>query len=380
MKNFTLVTLTLLVIICLVLIVWIEKGDNSTENKNVTITNTDFSSNISSQTQLIVVNLLPKEEKAITLNKDVTVYEKDLPSIVTYNKDLNTLFIKTDKTTEGEYFVRTEKDGASVIYNFKVRYAPVNWEVLESDLRQYLGTYLDQYGIYLHDLGRDKTISINGDVDFPPASMAKMTVALLVMRDIDAGKYSLATTYPIQDEVKFSDTDDLGMLINGTEVPLRTYLEKLIQDSNNTAWYHLIKFLGGSFEVVNQRTRVELGVDPIFLDPHSSTANQFGKLYDDLYHARSVSESSRDYLIDLMKTALVWNREGIGLGLPPNIEFANKIGYLWTVDDVNFVDSAIVYGVNTDYILIILNKDVDWERGKQRLEDISRIVYESLDV
>ena len=80
-----------------------------------------------------------------------------------------------------------------------------------------------------------------------------------------------------------------------------------------------------------------------------------------------------------MKNALEWNRQGIGLGLPDGVQFANKIGNLWTENDINFCDSAIVYGKNTDYILIIMDKDIDWVSGKQNLADLSKIVYSYLD-
>lgn len=263
----------------------------------------------------------------------------------------------------------------------KTKYSEVDLTSLKKDLKSYLSNKgLDsKYGIYIKDLGRNETVSINADTIFPPASMAKMTMAMLILRDIDAGKYTLDTTYPIQDSVKFSTEDDLGKLPNGTPVTIRKYLEKLIEDSNNTAWYHMDKFLGGSYESVNPRTISELGVNPLFLNPHEGTASNLGHLFEDLYNARTVSVKSRDYLIDLMEHALEWNRAGIGLGLPTGIQFANKIGNLWTDSDINYCDSAIVYGKYTNYILIIMDKDIDWESGKVNLKDLSSIVYNYLD-
>lgn len=305
--------------------------------------------------------------------------DTELPEFITY--DANNLNIKARKGDSGEYYLKFFAKAIPTIYVITVKNTDVNMDALNGDLARYLQNkgITDKYGIYVKDLNRDVTTGINGSVEFPPASMAKMTMALLVMRDIDAGKYTLDSTYPLQAKYIFNPEDDLGKLGAGTPVKIRTYLERLLKDSNNTAWYHLDQFLGKSYESVNPRTVNELGVNPLFLNPHQGTAIGLGKLFGDLYSATSVSPESRDYIIDLLKNALSWNREGIGLGLPKDVQFANKIGNLWTENDVNFCDSAIVYGKNTDYILIIMNKDIDWVSGKKNLAELSKIVYSYLD-
>jgi beta-lactamase class A len=136
----------------------------------------------------------------------------------------------------------------------------------------------------------------------------------------------------------------------------------------------------GGHQTVNFRTTTELEANPFFLDPHAATAKQVGELLRDIYTTKLLTAESRDYLLNIMSNALPWNREGLGLGLPSSIQFANKIGFLWTDADLNFVDSAIVWGNNTDYVVVVLDRNVDWESGKYALMEISRLVYAALDV
>jgi len=318
------------------------------------------------------------EDKVITVPKGYFLNIEKLPPFIKYSN--NSLVISPKKFDDGEYVVEFKNGMSTIKTTVEVSYAKVDSKSMINDLSDYLNSkgIFNKYGIYIKDLGRNISSQINGSTDFPPASMAKLTMAVLVLRDIEAGKYTLDTTYPIQDSVKFSTEDDLGVLPNGTPVPIHTYLEKLIEDSNNTAWYHIDKFLGGSYEAVDPRTVTELGVN-VFLNPHKGTPVEMGQILNDIYNARTLSAKSRDYLINLMKNALEWNRQGIGLGLPDGVQFANKIGNLWTENDINFCDSAIVYGKNTDYILIIMDKDIDWVSGKQNLADLSKIVYSYLD-
>ncbi|MFS8131327.1 MAG: serine hydrolase [Candidatus Dojkabacteria bacterium] len=325
------------------------------------------------------VKVLVGESKTIQIPTGYFLNIAKLPSFIKYND--NSLVISPEKFDDGDYVIEFTNGSSSIETTITVAYNDVDFDAMKRELISYLNVngLFDKYGIWIKDLGRNTVTGINNSVIFPPASMAKMTMAILILRDIDAGKYTLDTTYPIQDDVKFSTDDELGELPAGTQVPIHTYLERLIEDSNNTAWYHMDKFLGGSYEAVNPRTVNELGVNPLFLNPHIGTAEMLGKLFDDLYNARTVSVKSRDYLINLMENALEWNRQGIGLGLPDGIQFANKIGNLWTDNDINYCDSAIVYGKNTNYIMIVMDKDIDWDSGRDNLEGLSKIVYSFLD-
>ncbi|BCX13955.1 MAG: hypothetical protein KatS3mg085_487 [Candidatus Dojkabacteria bacterium] len=272
-----------------------------------------------------------------------------------------------------------QNSNQKLVLEIKTTLPPVDWTKLENDIRNFLGDQQNQYGIMIYDLKRHESLGLNETQIFPPASSAKITVAILVLRDIEAGKYTLDTTYPVQAKYKHSNFDAIGSLPEGTPVTIRKYLEELIMLSSNTAWYHLVHMLGDSYEGVNPRTIEELGVNPLFLDPYQSTASNFVKVMSDVYYNKTLNEESKSYFFDLMRNATQFNREGVGLGVPPNVDFVNKLGYHWTYDLINFNDVAIVFGEKTDYAIAIIDENIDWTTGKYNIKEISSMVYSALN-
>lgn len=267
----------------------------------------------------------------------------------------------------------------SLLSQAKSAVSPTSLAELEKEIRTYLDNDLGEYSLYLQDLKTGEKILINSSVVFSPASIAKVPVAILVLRDIEAGKYTLDTTYPMYDSQKFSYIGDLGSLPNGTPVTMRQYLEEMIGQSDNNAWYALTYFLGGNYEVVNPRIIEELHANPFFLDPHTTTAANVGNVFSDLYNGVTLSATSRNYLISLMENADSSLRTGIGLGLPSGTRFANKIGFLDTDTESSYQDAAIVWGTKTNYVLVILDKNQDWGVAQSKLSAISKMVYNFLE-
>ena len=301
-----------------------------------------------------------------------------IPESVKVDLEKSKITFTPNKKTTDDFYLKFSGEKFDIAYKFKAKRAEVDWNTVEKEIRDYLGNQIENYSVYIYDLGRKEEFGINQSKQFAPASMAKLTVAVLVLRDVEAGKYTLDDTYPIQADFKFG-SDDLALKASGTQVTFREYLEKMIIDSSNTAWYHLVRHLGNSYEVVNPRTIEELGVNPLFMDPHLGTAQNLGKVLRDIYTNKTLSEDSSQLLIELMENAVPSNREGVGLGVPQDVRFANKIGTLWTVDDISYQDSAIIFGKKTDYVLVIMNQQVEWIPGRERLRRISEIVYSHLD-
>jgi beta-lactamase class A len=338
----------------------------------------DFS-RVNTSVENITVNI--GESKIITVPEGFALAEnQSLPEfLIVQNSSIEITPKKQDK---GSFFLNyINKNNSAIAYNILIENKTVDWESLSKELEQYLQPVKEKYGVYVYDLSRNESLGINEDVQFPPSSTAKLPVAILVMRDIQNGKYTLEDTYPVQTKYKHSTVDSIGKYPEGTKLTIETYLEAMMIESNNSAWYHLVQMLGSPWgdTGVNQRTINELGVNPYFIDPYVGTAKNLAQQLADVYNLKTLNEENSQYLINMMKRALKFNREGIGLGLPTGVEFANKLGYHWTPDLVNFVDGAIVFGHNRDYVVGILDKDIDWSVGKKNLQELSKIIYKYLD-
>jgi len=327
-----------------------------------------------------------EEQIKIKTNSKHTYYLNDfylpenvlLPNFVIQNENKLLMYPKKEHTNK-KYKVLLKS--ANNYYKnpiITVKLKELNMDLLDKKIKKYLGSRKNEFGIFVYDLLRNQTYGLNEDKKFIPASTAKMTVALLVMRDIDSGKRTLNSTYPIQNKLKHSWDDNLGRLPEGTQVKLDTYLRELLIYSSNTAWYHLVQMLGGSWEEVNYRTMSELGINPLFMDPYIGTARMLSKTFEEIYFKQLISTESANYLKQVLSQAVPSMKAGIGQNLKNNPEFINKLGHN-CCDRINYVDGILVWGQNTDYIISVLNINVNWEEGKIILRDLGRIISEFID-
>lgn len=323
-----------------------------------------------------VVELLVNEEYIVEESIDSLVDGDLLSDNVDISSLDNSMTFKFSNKGEYIYTFRSDKE---TTYTFVVKYKEVDFVALESEINTILGEYSDQFSINIYDFNREVSWDLNLNKIVEPASIAKLPVAMLVMIDIDNGKYTLQDTYPIIDSQKYGYIGNIGSLPEGTEVTLDYYLSNLLSLSDNNAWYILTYFLGGNWEVVNPRIINELGVNPLFLDPPQGTAVGVGKLLKQLYLNEGISSESSEYILRKLEEAGDWAKAGIGLGLPSGIRYFNKIGTLMAGDKYSYQDAAIVYGEYTDYSLVIMNEYVDWDSGVIFLENISRVVYSYLN-
>ncbi len=294
------------------------------------------------------------------------------------------IFITPRKFDSGDYQFAIRPEDMThperSIFYLKVEAKEFDKKALRSDLQELLGNRIDHYGIYIYDLQREQSFGINHEKTFPPASIAKLPVAILTLRDVDAGLITLESTYPIQNRLKHSSIFPLEDLQEGTNVTIREYLERLILESSNTAWYHLRDRLGGTYEGVNPRTINELKANGFFEDPHIGRADKVGRVLKDVYDRVTLSEESANYLLNLMFNAPPDLKLAIPGGVPDGVKVANKAGFLFGGrEGSTYADAGIVYGPRTDYVLVVLNDQAPpYPNGAYIIADISKIVYSHL--
>lgn len=257
----------------------------------------------------------------------------------------------------------------------------VDMDELVADIEQILGDKRDNFGIYIHDIYRDQTATINGGTEYWPGSVAKLPVVILALRDIDSGKLDWDDTFTVQNDLKHSSYDNIGRLSAGTPVTIKTLIDKTINVSNNSAMYHLRAAIGGIDEVYT-RTETELGVSAFNdLPHHVAKAQEVGKVLRDVYNAETLSPESSNYLLDLMKNSVASLRDGIPAALNGyDVEVASKVGFLYGKGKDAYNDVAIVFGDHTDYILVVVDKDTKYNQGRDTIRQIAKQVHTTLDI
>jgi beta-lactamase class A len=257
---------------------------------------------------------------------------------------------------------------------------------LATRINAILGQEAKQYGIYLSVPQEGLQYKLNADIELPPASISKVPIAVLILRDVDKGKIQLKDYYPIKSSNKAYNTDPLFDEPNGTKLTVYEYLYQMLSNSDNTAMLTLEGVLGGA-EVINKRTEQELEIPKLKREPHISTAADIGRLMEGIYSEKYLTPESNNILLQTMIDIPEWLQNRIPKGLPDNVEIAHKIGEVSTDSGMAFNDAGIIFGsqqsgndgTKADYILVIINQDIDRAVATRKITQISQVVWQGLN-
>lgn len=115
---------------------------------------------------------------------------------------------------------------------------------LKSELAALDAQHRGRLGVYVRDLDTGATASHRAEQRWYLASMVKVPVAIIVLRDVERGLYSLETTVTLRaaDIVDGAGTTVLAPV--GTPLTVRSLLEQMVIHSDNTATDMLIGLVG----------------------------------------------------------------------------------------------------------------------------------------
>lgn len=235
-----------------------------------------------------------------------------------------------------------------------------------------LTTYHGNCGIYIKNLETGEEITINEDVDFYPASIYKLPLAILILKKIEDEELSLSDKFVVQSEDIAYNYDPLASYV-GREVELSTILQLLIENSDNTAQRLLVNHVIGSYEEYNLQIKNILGLNSFQGDFESltTTPRQVGQLLENIYNIKYLNSKYNSYLIDLLSNTSENFNDRIVAGVPNDITVAHKIGQL---DDI-YQDAGIVYG-NYPYIIVFLNEKIlSYDVASSKIIQISNLVW-----
>ena len=119
--------------------------------------------------------------------------------------------------------------------------------------------------VTVQDLSTRARASINGDVKMPMMSVFKLALAVVALDTVDHGQLRLDQAIPIAESELEPDQPIAVAWKNGDHAPpLETVLQRMIQDSDNTAADKMVMLLGGAATVTARlRALGVAGIDVI---------------------------------------------------------------------------------------------------------------------
>lgn len=238
-------------------------------------------------------------------------------------------------------------------------------------LRDYLNEKYEknsQVSVYFEFLNTGANISISKDAEFFPASLLKLPVAMAVVKKIEKGEWQWTNELVLMR----NDKDDLfGSLHRepiGTPLTIEKLVEKMLVESDNTAYHILLRNLEPA-ELNDIHSH--LGLQQFFSDDGKISAKRYSIIFRSLYNSSYLSEENSQKLLTLLSQTSF--REYLGSALPETVRFSHKIG----VSDEQhvFMDAGLVYIPNRPYLLTVMIQDGNQKHAEDVMKDISERVY-----
>lgn len=205
--------------------------------------------------------------------------------------------------------------------------------------------------IYIEYLNTGANISINPDVYIWPASLTKVPLALAVAKKIEKEEWEYHNELVLMrgDANQYSGDSEnpLSEYPIGTRFTIETLLKELLVNSDNTAYYILLRNLHEDDlkEVVDS-----LGMDQLFAPDGRISTKEYTRILRALYTASFLNRENSQKVLTWLTEAQF--HSFLSAGLPEDVLFAHKYGE----DDKlrAYSDSGIVYLENRPYIIAVM--------------------------
>ncbi|MFH1368978.1 MAG: serine hydrolase [Elusimicrobiota bacterium] len=259
---------------------------------------------------------------------------------------------------------------SAMVYLFATMMRPepprVDYGRLMQELQICADNFRGSSGILVKDLKTRQEVRINAENLFPSASLVKIPIMAAVYEAEKEGRLELTDELTLQRKYKSPGGGKLYRTRNGKKFTIKNLMERMIEESDNTATNMLVDALG--FGYINQKF-VEFGLKETDLKrgimdlkwrdagiENYTTAEEMAFLLEKIYRGDLVSEWASAEMLEILKKQKL--RDRLPRMLPGDIEIAHKTGTLkGTMSDV-----GIVFTPEGDFIICVITDDIKSRR------------------
>jgi beta-lactamase class A len=237
--------------------------------------------------------------------------------------------------------------------------------------------------VFFRDLNTRRWFGVNENVNFYPASLAKLPIAMMIYKAAEVNKQILDIGLPITDaELSLNKGQHYvpsTTLESGKSYTTRELVRRMIVYSDNAP--------------VNPLLDASASLrDPIFSDlgvysmptekipgQWDITAKNYSNLFRALYNASYLRPEYSDTILEQLSKSEFKN--ALAAGVPDNIRVAHKFGEATNSDEKDgekrtiLNDCGIIYKPDTPYILCVMTQGEKYEDLERIIREISEKVY-----
>lgn len=258
------------------------------------------------------------------------------------------------------------------------------WNELVRRMAAQAISYDGRVAVYLKDLQKGRVWAYHADDLFPSASLIKTPIMVAIFDKIRSGELSLQSRLRLERRHRTGGSGSLKWYRDGSQFTVRQLIEKMIDESDNTATRMLIDEVGLAY-LQQQFPRMGLIYTEIYPEGLSlrnsgvtyenyTTAREMAGLLDRIYRGEAVDRYSSQLMVDVLKRQKA--RARLAKHLPNGWEIAHKTGLLRKACH----DSAIVFSPKGDYILVVLTgQNRAYQTAKDFISKLGQLTFRYYD-
>lgn len=251
--------------------------------------------------------------------------------------------------------------------------SPPNSTALGQVVQEALQGTHGTYGIVVKNLSTGEYYAFNPNTDFESGSLYKLWVMTVVYQQIAQGKFHLSDTLSknaldLYNEflIDVSDQDTTQTI----SMTVSDALYQMITISDNDAALLLTDKIGvASIKDFLERNGFGNSVVGQSGNQPTTTAQDIAAFLEKMYKGKLGNPDTTNKMLTLLKQQRL--NDKLPKYLPTGVTVAHKTGEL---DDYNH-DAGIVYGPNSDYLIVVLTQSDDTQAAQERIANISQAVY-----
>lgn len=282
----------------------------------------------------------------------------------------------------GEQFPSLKKEGllSPRIYGGVLEpqsFLVINYAGLRKGLQKYFDSNNYNVSVYVVNLRDGASMGIDEEQHFPAASLNKVPMAIFMLREVERGTFSLDTPIPILEKDKDHYSGTLYSS-NESSLPLHTLLEKMLVESDNTAYRAILRSINTSdtLEVTQ------------YLDFYSgSMMEKYGEetplisskvmynVFMSLYLSTILEPEHSEYILELLSRA-VFDVKKLAK-LPEDVTIAQKFGLDYSEGSPGYFHSCgIIYVGRMRSFYCVMTEGLSEENAQQVIGTVVNAIYQ----
>ena len=248
-------------------------------------------------------------------------------------------------------------------------------DALRAELEGIAEAYPGRYGVVVSDPSTGETVSMDPDGRFLAASINKLPVLMALYRSAAAGTVDLEDEISMQaSDVQAYGTGSLYTKPVGHTITLRECAGYLIQESDNTAWKMLDRYLGRDF--IRSELYAAGARSTEYWIPNTTTPNDVLIMLEKISDPSYTSPDLSAEMLDLMTNTDFEDR--LPHLLPPDARVAHKIGsYGATFGDAGVVFANGSRSTEDAYFIVVIADETGEGTARAAMQEMSLATYRS---